>query len=226
MSTGHNQSGTAELVAHYRSICTKDSKLKILCYDPWAQYFVTSSTLTDTLRSSGALPDMEIWVAARTAFLDATVVDAVQFCNIRQVVILGAGFDTRSNRLGLHHRAAFFEIDAPGPQQRKLKVIDELVKTKGYIKEAATYISCDFETQNFMDCLLGSSAFDASAPTLFVIEGVVYYLTKESVEGIFSSIRAKAQPSSIVVFDFFFKSKCTWEISAGSKRSEGAARRA
>ena len=202
---GHGQYATAQLVAGARAQCTADPVLKRLCNDPWAAAFCADDgarTLARQVKESNALPEYPLWIGARTAFFDSVVTDAVLRCGVSQVVILGAGFDTRSNRLGLAHRAAFFEIDTPQSQTYKLSILHGLV---GYQINASIYLECDFEKQGFMDVLSACSSYDRSRPTLFLIEGVVYYLTEPAVRATLRAISTHAHCHSVVAFDYFSK---------------------
>ena len=42
---------------------------------------------------------MELWLALRVAYLDRLVATAVDRLSARQIVLLGAGYDTRAARL-------------------------------------------------------------------------------------------------------------------------------
>jgi len=204
---GHGEYGTAQLVAGQRAKCTADPVLRRLCYDPWAYAFCegqASDRLAANLAQSGGLPDFHLWIGARTAFFDAVITDAVLRCGVDQVVIHGAGFDTRCNRLGLSpHRATFFEIDMPNIQTHKMRIVEGSL-TK-YKKELAEYIQCDFETQNFMDLLGQHPKYRKDKAGLFLVEGVFYYLTEEAVRSTLRSISSHAHPHSFVAFDYFSK---------------------
>jgi methyltransferase (TIGR00027 family) len=202
---GHNQSTTAQLIAACRAKCTEDPILRRICNDPYAKYFSgggKGESIAERIASTGRLPNFHIWVATRTAFIDACVVDAVVNGGVDQVVLLGAGYDTRSARLGLAHRARWFEVDAPGPQLDKL---ERIAAIPTYPLDSATYIPCDFETQNFFDELLRHQ-FDPTRRTLFIVEGVFYYLTEGAIRSTLETIRTRCDPTSVVVFDMFTKS--------------------
>jgi hypothetical protein len=50
-----------------------------------------------------------------------------------------------------------------------------------------------------------SSRFDPSQPTLFTVEGLIYYLPEEAVKGLFAAMLKVAAPGSRVAFDFLHK---------------------
>jgi O-methyltransferase involved in polyketide biosynthesis len=76
----------------------------------------------------------------------------------RQVVLLGAGLDTRAFRLELPSDLPWFEVDRPFPAKKALL--------------AAETARCDRRVQSFVD-----AGLDPSADTLWVAEGLFFYLT-------------------------------------------------
>jgi methyltransferase (TIGR00027 family) len=62
-------------------------------------------------------------VVARTRLIDEAITASVDD-KVTQVVILGAGFDSRAYRLPALRRALVFEVDHPDTQRAKRKVLD------------------------------------------------------------------------------------------------------
>jgi methyltransferase (TIGR00027 family) len=108
-----------------------------ICYDPIARSLVPSFSFTMSKLvidsglyariSQGALE----FITARERYID----DFLKAClseGLDQVVILGAGFDTRAYRIAGIEKTRVFEIDHPATQavklQRLKKVIDPLVQ--------------------------------------------------------------------------------------------------
>ena len=120
----------------------------------------------------------EVGIQPRTCRLD-DVVDSFAFHNKDQpfnVVILGAGYDTRFYRLvSIKNKEdiKLYEVDAAGSQfNTKRKVLNKAKVDSSHV----TFIPCDFETEDWMDTLQSKSDFDKSLPSLFVWEGVTMYL--------------------------------------------------
>ncbi len=136
----------------------------------------------------------------RTRFID----DAVQAAlsqGIAQVVILGAGFDTRPYRLAGMERVKVLEVDLPSVQEDKKK---RLQKHFGRLPEQVTFVPIDFDTQSLEAVFIGT-AFDPSRPVLFVWEGVTQYLSEEAVRRTLAFVGTSA-PGSILVFTYVLKS--------------------
>ena len=130
----------------------------------------------------------------RTAFVDRVVKGEVT--RVSQVVILGAGFDTRS--YGLPDGVGAFEVDTANTQPLKRRALERAsVDTAG-----VTFVTVDFNQENWWDRLI-EAGVDESLPTLFVWEGVTYYLQPESVEALLNLVVSRMAKGSSIVFDYF-----------------------
>ncbi|SDL16262.1 methyltransferase, TIGR00027 family [Arthrobacter sp. ov407] len=132
---------------------------------------------------------------ARTSYYDAAL--QRHLAGVDQLVVLGAGFDTRAFRLSSEDRVRCFEIDLPRTQAHKLAMLEKA----GLSTRLATYVSADFETENWMEKLM-ASGFDPARPAFFLWEGVTMYLDRDSVEATLRGIAGTA-PGSVVAFDYF-----------------------
>jgi methyltransferase (TIGR00027 family) len=201
-------SRTAVMVAAYRGRAT--ARPERLCDDPWADALAGDEGRAFAARYDEAFPHAEMWLALRTRVLDGQVRARIDD-GIRQIVLLGAGLDTRAARLA-SDGVRFFEVDHPASQADKLA---RLSKLTGYDRAAATYVPCDFEHDDFLD-RLSAHRFDAKAPALFVWEGVTYYLSEASVLATLHRIATGAAPTSVVAFDYVRK-----RFAQGELRDQG-----
>jgi methyltransferase (TIGR00027 family) len=105
-----------------------------------------------------------------------------------QVVLLGSGMDTLSQSI-LHspHRnplikVKVFEVDLPETMNKKLETIykNDFSGEYNYQDHHVRYVTCDFETQDFIG-KLEASGFNLKVPALFLWMGVTYYLEKDTV---------------------------------------------
>ncbi len=192
-------SRTALLVAAYRARASRRDPP--LISDPWASSLAGAEGEALAAAVDRILVDRELWLALRVAFIDAEVLHwSREEPEMRQVVILGAGLDTRAARFA-HPGVRFFEVDHPASQADKLARLRE---TPGYPLDCATYVACDFERDDFVDRLL-SAGLDPSAPALVVWEGVSYYLPEAAVRSTLRRTASGLHPRSILVFDHFSK---------------------
>ncbi len=190
-------SRTARMVAAYRGRASAWSAPIVT--DPWAAALAGEDGERDADAYLAAHESMELFIAVRTAFLDAAVRRAISE-GLAQVVVLGAGYDTRAARLATSG-VRFFEVDHPATQADKRARVEAL---PGYPAEAATYVPCDFERQDFVS-ELASRGFDRGAPSVFLWEGVVYYLTEKAVRATLRRLAEACHPESRVFFDYVGK---------------------
>lgn len=192
-------SRTASWVAAYRARAS--ARPEPLCRDPWAAALAGPDGEALAAGMEATTPHMELWIAVRTALLDAEVerwTGPAQ--GLRQVVLLGAGFDTRAARLA-RPGVRWFEVDHPGSQRAKR---ERLAALPGYPLEAATFVTCDFEHEDFVDRLV-ACGFDAGAPALVLWEGVVPYLTEPAVRATLRRVTTALHPRTALVFDHLMK---------------------
>lgn len=187
-------SDTALMVTAYRARAT--ATWPHVCHDPWAARLAGDRGMALAASMDDAQPHMTLWIGLRTAWLDHLVRQHTGPGGLTQVVILGAGMDTRAARLAAPG-VRFFEVDAPAAQARKIAAVEAL---GDYPTGAATFAPCDFEHQDFLDQLV-AAGFDTTRPALFLIEGVVYYLTEPAVRATLGRIAAGSASGSFVAFD-------------------------
>ncbi len=196
------------MVCAYRARASRWEKP--LFVDPWAEAIAGSDGHEIAKQLDARFPPMETWLALRVAYLDRLVGLAVDRLSIRQVVILGAGYDTRAARLP-RAGVTFFEVDHPATQASKR---ERLASLDNYPVEAARYVTCNFEREDPIERLV-ANGFDAREPALVIWEGVVMYLTEAAVRATASRLAAALDPHSLVAFDFMGK-----KFAAGDKLSD------
>ncbi|KXZ54443.1 hypothetical protein GPECTOR_5g95 [Gonium pectorale] len=144
------------------------------------------------------VPGAVNFIDARTKWFDSAVTGALA-AGIKQVVIIAAGYDTRAYRLGAPG-VRFFEIDLPTASKRKRELVEKL----GFVKAGAsmpTYVAADLSRTSLADALRGTG-FDATQPTLFTVEGLIYYLPLAASVGLFAALSGLSAPGSRIFFDF------------------------
>ena len=143
------------------------------------------------------LGHMQASLEARTIFFDGHVVEAIS-AGVRQIVILGAGYDDRA----LRFRTAgvrFFEVDHPNTQQDKLA---RLAKLPGIANTEAglagpVLVAADFLVDALPD-VLAAAGHDRAAATLFLCEGLLVYLDEPATVGLLGGAGEVAGPGSVL----------------------------
>jgi methyltransferase (TIGR00027 family) len=198
-------SDTAMTVAFCRALAAAEERGELRGPDDLAILFLGSEakTLLATAQTKRWAIDNLVtsrlygYFLARTAYFDDVFADHLRQ-GIAQVVLLGAGYDTRAIRYhGLLGLARVFELDVATTQQAKR----EKLAAAGIQPPAAlTYVPVNFEKDD-LAMTLRQAGYDAQKPTLFIWEGVLYYLTKPAVEAVLGFIGQSAAPGSRLCFD-------------------------
>lgn len=199
---------TAELTASHRAAESFKPENERICYDPYAIHFLSPATreivkdpvkLKAFSQQVGPLAQaMGTLIRLRVRYFDDFLKKSLEE-GFQQLVILGAGYDTRAYRIkGLKENVKVFEVDHPNTQHFKTRKIREIF---GSTPENVTYISVDFETQKLSQNLI-EKRYHSSKKTLFVMEGVICYLTPQTVDEILSFISGNSGKGSILLFDY------------------------
>ncbi len=180
---------------------------KRICYDPLARsllpnYKFTLSKLVIDSGLYGKAMGMQGWIEFLTVreryiddFLKARLSEGLD-----QVVILGAGFDTRTYRIPGIEKTRVFEVDHPDTQEEKLERLKKIIVP---LPNYVTFVPVDFNTQSLGDSL-PASGYDEHAKTLFIWQGVTVYLTAQGVDSTLAFIANHSGPGSSVIFDYLY----------------------
>jgi methyltransferase (TIGR00027 family) len=135
---------------------------------------------------------------ARTAYFDHVVEQALRD-NVPQIVFLGAGYDSRPYRFrALINETRIFELDDCTTQQRKKELLQ---KANIPIPGQLIYVPVGDNKDTLKD-LLVKAGFDNKKLSLFLCEGVTYYLPATEVDDILSFIKSDAPAGSTFCFDY------------------------
>ncbi len=138
------------------------------------------------------------YTIARTRYIDAIFTEALAE-GVDQVLILGAGFDTRALRFQSEAGdTRIFELDVPVTQKAKL---DRYARRGMNIPANTVFIPIDFDKEPLSE-KLATAGFKRKRRNLFVLEGLLMYLQPESVDQTFKVIEDFAGKGSMVVFDY------------------------
>jgi len=202
-----NQSSlTAAGIALARAVESEKPADERICYDPYARQFVPAwmyHLLGFFIKSGYAElrgPGVNGFLMARERYIDDVLKKFLDE-GLRQLVILGAGYDSRPYRFDLSGRLKTFEVDHPVTQADKLEKVHRIF---GKIPEHVTYVPVDFNTQTLPERLL-SSGYDPGLISLFIWQGVTMYLTPEGVDTTLAFIVKSAAPGSAIVFDYIYQ---------------------
>ena len=111
-------------------------------------------------------------------------------------MLLGAGYDTTSLRLGLGG-ATLFEVDASANSASQARD-HPAPRPAG---SAVRYVQCDFEGDTLSERLC-NNGFDGHAPSLIAWWGVSFYLTEHAIHRTISEVASMTAPGSRFMFDY------------------------
>jgi methyltransferase (TIGR00027 family) len=222
----YQASQTAEYMAFFRaseSVRPPDCRLFV---DPFAVHFIRPALRRAVwLSKTAAVANLVNWYAdrripgartsaiARTRFIDDVLASAIEK-DIRQLVILGAGFDCRAYRLRYLDRTTIFELDHPATLAWKMSKLREVLPE---LPENVRFVKIDFLQGRLPEELI-RAGFQPSRPAVFLWEGVTNYLTGEAVDSVLQYV-ASCSPGSQIIFTYVHSG-----ILDGSVRFQGGAR--
>ncbi|HEX4459938.1 MAG TPA: class I SAM-dependent methyltransferase [Polyangia bacterium] len=135
-------------------------------------------------------------IPIRVAAIDAALVAAIA-AGCKQVVILGAGLDTRAWRLPAVTGLPLFEVDHPATQAEKRERSRALPPPLARI----AWTAVDFQQQS-LAARLADVGHAAETPTAWVWEGVVMYLADDAVRSTLTAVRARSAPGSVLILHY------------------------
>ena len=207
-SVEQKPSETALFAALRRTIAHKEFKNEKFGPDNLAEYFLPPHfrfflkfkqiRANTKNRLNGFLPGLNKYMIARTAYFDRLFVDALNN-KTAQIVLLGAGYDSRAYRFAKsNHSTRIFELDSAPTQDRKKKCIKN---GRIDIPNQVTFVPINFNKESLKDTL-EKAGYKNHQKTLFIWEGVSYYLEVESVESTLEFVSHASHHESALAFDY------------------------
>jgi methyltransferase (TIGR00027 family) len=165
-----------------------------LYFDPWAAALAGPEGEA-WFTERGDTPALQV-ITIRTRFFDEFLERATGDRGVRQVVLLGAGLDTRAFRLAWPVGTALYEIDRPEVLVEKEKVMRADGARPACERKA---IGADL-TQPWID-LLADAGFKRHQPSCWLAEGFLFYFTNDTAIEMLNRVTAAAAPNSCLGFD-------------------------
>jgi methyltransferase (TIGR00027 family) len=214
----HEISGTAQATAMMRALAAHDPRQEIRGADNLAELFLAEEKraplkdpkVRDWVMKNRIPPGAYEFMIARTAFFDEVVRNALGRA-VPQLVILGAGYDSRAYRFAhLLGEAVVFELDSIPTQLHKKRMLE-----RGGVQapSGVRLVPIDFTTDDIERTLL-SAGFSKEKAALFIWEGVSYYLSRDAVDSVLAAVRTLSGQGNSLYFDIA-------SLSAGALSENG-----
>lgn len=209
-------SRTAEQNALFRALESALPESRRLFEDRLARTFLTwPLTLVARLAVIPGLRELVPWfidtrwpgvrssVVARTRLIDDAIAASLVE-HIEQLVVLGAGFDSRAYRLPGLRGITVFEVDHPDTQTIKQRALERALSNP---PKHVRFVAIDFN-QHDLASVMVAAGYRESARTFFLWEGVTNYLTEAAVD---TTLRwcSRASPGSLLLFTYVHRDVLT-----------------
>lgn len=201
---------TAEWVCLYRAIAALNPDLKLrnpdnlaekLCSWPENYFPHDYAGARSIIDNNGETFSGFFIVNARTHYIDAALRRAVAY-GATQVVILGAGFDSRAYRFrNTYPSVQFFEVDLPKTSAMKRERLKEVF---GSVPDYVRYAPIDFNKQKLRNVLM-PVGYNPKKRTLFILEGVTMYVDEAGNGSTLDFIGRNSARGSRVVYDYLLR---------------------
>jgi methyltransferase (TIGR00027 family) len=216
-------SGTARNMAAFRALESAKPARERLFSDPYAKRFLppaqrllaACSSMKPLRRlieryADHRVPGARTSGIARTRLIDDWLREEVGG-GVRQIVVLGSGFDCRALRLPWLADIPLFEIDRPALIGYKNRLLQREYRAHRNIRP----VRADFLIGSLAD-RLSEAGYVSGLKTFFLWEGVTNYLNDESVAAVFDWIARNASPHSKIAFTYVHR-----DAVAGRFRAPG-----
>jgi methyltransferase (TIGR00027 family) len=187
-STRHAVAATGFLVAAMRA--EESARDDALFHDPFAERLAGDEGRRLLAEATAETGQPSAPIVVRTRLYD----EALLRVGASQAVILAAGMDARSYRLPWPDGTTVFEVDQP----HVIAIKDERLAGD---KPRARRMAVGVDLADDWPKALEAQGFNASAPTVWLIEGLLQYLEASDVDQLFARVDALSAPGSVLLYD-------------------------
>ena len=161
--------------------------------DPWAEA-LAGQVGAEWLAQRTA--DSLTPIVLRTRFFDDFLQQITSQHNLRQIVLVAAGLDTRAFRLAWSEHTCVFELDQPAVLDHKQQVLDRAGALPRCDRRA---IGVDLAAA-WQSSLL-AAGYEPTRPSGWLLEGLSFYLPDEAIVRLLDTVTDLAAPGSWLGLD-------------------------
>ncbi|MFC6066538.1 class I SAM-dependent methyltransferase [Streptomyces ochraceiscleroticus] len=148
--------------------------------------------LLERYAGAGTVP----FLAIRTQYLDRAITRTVAEGGIRQVVFIAAGMDTRFYRLPWPDGVTVYELDRPALLDAKARMLADEPQPAGRTRHP---VAVDL-TEEWTGALK-EAGWQSERPTLWVVEGLLFFLPEDAVRTLLATLADVSAPDSVLAGD-------------------------
>jgi methyltransferase (TIGR00027 family) len=221
---------TAEVIAAARAIESSRAENVRLLYDPFARCFLSKPPIRSLVWFAGLLgthdainsvadrvlgpPGLMMSFCCRTRCIDDAL-SAALTAGYGQVLILGAGYDSRAYRIRGIEKTKVFEVDHPATQEVKRMRLQRVLAD---VPSHVVFVPVDFEREDLGN-RLKAAGFEACTLTFVIWEGVTQYIPAEAVDSTLNFVATTCSPRSKIAFTYIHRG-----VLDGSEHFRGASK--
>ena len=158
----------------------------------------------------------------RTKWLDDQVLRYAP--SAKQLIILGAGYDTRGFRLELPRQDfQVWELDQPEVQRKKVAKLERIAKKDPMVARLkdsyVQFVAVDFNTESLDEALRRAHGFVVQQPSVVLLEGVTQYIPKSSTADTLRKLKGLIAAGSIVLLTYVDRNVIDDPARVGPTRS-------
>jgi methyltransferase (TIGR00027 family) len=148
----------------------------------------------EALARAATMPALVTGVALRTRWIDEHVLAFAAAAGAPcEIVLVGAGLDTRAARLGLEG-ATFLELDLPGMLACKRAAVGTA--------PGQLLLPADLRVERVSEVRARAPGRDPSRPTCAIWEGVSYYLSRDVAGRVLADLAGVIGPTGLLLLDY------------------------
>ena len=186
---------TSKIMAAIRAV--EHERPNRLFTDPYAAELAGEDTIIKAISKIQENEDKGMpYVEVRTRYFDDWLKSIAN--KIKQIVILGAGLDTRAYRINLPANIHLYELDQAEVIEYKNTILHKY-------SSSCHRVSLASDLRKVWSENLISAGYQTNVPTAWLIEGLFYYLTEEEVKNILEQINKLSLANSYLAADFINK---------------------
>jgi methyltransferase (TIGR00027 family) len=186
---------TADVVSQIRYL--ESNKKNPLVIDPFAYLFISPEAEQMLNKGLQKWPFFAEYLIVREKYFDDHLSTFFHDERSGQLVILGAGNDMRAERHPFLKDRKIFEVDLDEKITLKKTLLEQAL---GRLPEQVVYIAADVSVPGFINLLM-QQGFNPREKKVFLLQGLIYYLSPAGVDNLFEELLSVFSPADLLLVD-------------------------